>query len=120
MEFKVGDDVVVVLKSFINGTRRIVRRHKVEKVYKTGHVIINGTERYRQNGSDVSGSAFFTLHHWSQELQDESDETYRIRNVMFKCSQFVKKLDTENDFEVIDKVMKLIPEEVFNLLEVRK
>ena len=119
MEFKVGDDVVVVLRDFA-GKRSIVRRHKVGKVYKTGHVIINGTERYRQNGSDVSGNYNFTLHHWSQELQDESDETYRLRNVMFKRLQFVKKLETERDFEVVDKVMKLIPEEVFNLLAVRK
>ena len=119
MEFKVGDDVVVVLRSH-DRLRRIIRRHKVEKVYKTGHVIVNGTERYRKDGSDMSGGSSFKLHHWSQELQDESDETYRIRNVMFKRAQFIKKLDVENDFAVIDKVMKLIPEEVFNLLEVRK
>ncbi len=119
MEFKVGDDVVVVLRSH-DRLRRIIRRHKVEKVYKTGHVIVNGTERYRKDGSDVSGSHSFTLHHWSQELQDESDETYRLRDVKIKYDQFIGKLVATQGFAVIDKVMKLIPEEVFNLLEVRK
>jgi len=119
MEFKVGDDVIVVLRGH-DMTRRIVRRHKVEKVYKTGHVIVNGGERYRKDGSNVSGSASFKLHHWSQELQDESDETYRIMNVKFKLSKFITKLNAEKDIDVIDKVMKLIPEEVFNLLKVRE
>lgn len=119
MGFNIGDDVVVILVGH-KGLRKIVRRHKVEKVYKNGNVIINGTERFRQNGTDVSGRHSFTLHHWSQALQDESDETKRIHDVMFKRTWFLRKLETERDVKLIDKIMKLIPEEVFNLLEARK
>lgn len=119
MEFKVGDDVVVVLTNHWK-RRSIVRRHKVEKVYKIGHVVVNGMERYRQDGSDMARSSSFKLHHWTQALQDESDETARIRSVLFKRAQFVRKLDNERDDALVDKVMQLIPDEVFKLLEMKE
>ncbi len=119
MEFKVGDDVVVVRRDHWK-RRSIVRRHNVEKVYKTGHVIVNQSERFRQDGSEVNGRGSFTLHHWTQALQDESDETARIRGVLVKRAQFVRKLDHERDDALVDKVMQLIPDEVFKLLEMKE
>jgi hypothetical protein len=119
MSFEVGDDVVVILTDHYR-IRRIVRRHLVEKVHKTGHVIVNGGEKYRQDGSCVlDRAARFKLHRWTPELQAESDETNRRTDVERKFYRFVDAARRGRDFEVIDKVMKLIPQDVFDVLEVK-
>ena len=101
--FNVGDVVAVTSAGALG---RPPRKHTIAKLYKTGHVILDNGDRFRQDGAAVGdrGYCHTRIEHWTCKHDRECLKASRLAKARLTLSlakDWVAKMDLEELYQFV-------------------